>query len=296
MEGDNAFEYNISDTLYATVVEKMESIWKEIPKHTSFSTTLPEGSQGRAATSPTDPHRKLDGPDLRSNGKRGHVTEVRIDPKITSGLKQLLDNPPQNKRLVLYAQLDFAITMCHEVVHVIDYARRDMAINGARIYFDGECYEEVGLAWTQYVLGGLMFPDIENPKKRLEAARFLHHWPSFGNWEEGKRGSPKVTRENHHPSAYGMEWLLDFTHVEKLHQQSFWDEVNETAKEGDHTKVRDMVRFPKHIGRLVAKEPAKVYDASNMKSLLESVAGLDLHTWEYKRGANDIMRRKGRKE
>lgn len=170
--------------------------------------------------------------------------EIRIKQDRLQHLLNLLVRYEPNDIRVLYAQLDMAISLDHEIAHAIHFAKNCYSPGRGPIepFYENDRCVELGFAWTHQVLGGLLGPDLELSNEG--AVRTLRPWATF----DGTEDRNPATRAD--PPAAKVEWLADLHHILRLQRQEFWDKlpIEMTA-----------CRFPELIGRVEFSDRRREY-------------------------------------
>ena len=160
--------------------------------------------------------------------KTGLACITRLHPEYLNILKELLKKPLENDFQILKHYFEIAITICHEVMHAIDYAREtnllktylEMGDNVRLVAFNEPFYEdqrvaEIGYFWENHVFGGAFNQSMPEPADAL----FLGQWPSllFRDKENQPERAP--------PTKVCFRWLVSADYIKNSLTQEFWDEV-----------------------------------------------------------------------
>lgn len=159
--------------------------------------------------------------------RRGLASVVLINPKYLETLDELLRDTLDKRYQVRKLNLEMAITICHEVIHSINYAleldqidaycratQRGEESNFNEPFYEGQIVAELGFFWENHVFGGAVSPS------KPDGALCLCEWPSwlFRNKEHQPERSP--------PKAMAFKWLIATYYVQNTQSQVFWDQVN----------------------------------------------------------------------
>lgn len=121
-----------------------------------------------------------------------------------------------------------ALTACHEVIHVINFAIEsellkkyiEMGHNFTRVAFnepihEGQRVAELGYFWENKVIGGARIQTVANTQNPL----FLANWPSWLNRD--KESDP----ERALPRKVCYRYLVSTYYIQNIQTQEFWDTV-----------------------------------------------------------------------
>lgn len=192
--------------------DESKNIFKQgiLARATSTSVNCP---QGIAIT---------DGPE-----RRGFASAVVISPEYLKTLDELHRDLLDKRYQVRKLNIELAITICHEVIHSINYALElDQLVTYGRMsqrreqphfnepFYKGQFVAELGFFWENHVFGGIVH------QSKPDDPLYLCEWPSWlyrFKGEQPERGLPK---------AKAYKWLIATYYVQNTQSQDFWDQVN----------------------------------------------------------------------
>ena len=160
--------------------------------------------------------------------KTGLACITRLHPDYLNVLKELLKEPWEKEFQILKLYFEIAITICHEVMHAIDFAREtdllkiylEMGDNVRLVAFNEPFYEdqrvaEIGFFWENHVFGGAFNQSTPEPANAI----FLGQWPSL--LFRDKKHQPERTP----PTRVCFRWLVSAYYIRNSLTQEFWDHV-----------------------------------------------------------------------
>lgn len=198
-QGIPVYEFRRHSLSPSVAHERAGSALKQLGKYISFRTTdrdlvigLTHEANGR--TSPMifqypEGIAITPGPELR-----GLASITCINHSYLRTLRQLLLEPENNKFKIRKLYFQFALTICHEIIHEINFAvdtellKRYIEMykryneTGARFgevrfnepFYEGQRVAELGFFWETEVFGGVCIQSMHKPNDPI----FIAEWPS----------------------------------------------------------------------------------------------------------------------
>lgn len=193
---------------------------------------------------------------------KGLASKIRIHKIYIVTLRRLLllEN---NKFQILKLYFEFALTICHEVIHAVNYAVEpellsryidmgkrysetgDREIFG-KVRFNEPIYEsqrvaEIGYFWETQVFGGVCQQSVSNPEKPI----FLVDWPLW-LWQDERTVPPR---------NMCYKYLLSTYYIQKSQTQEFWDIVK-----SEHSQDLLALRIRRNVAIIYELPPGNDYD------------------------------------
>ncbi|CAF9941529.1 MAG: hypothetical protein ALECFALPRED_009172 [Alectoria fallacina] len=232
-KGLAVFEFSQHSLSPPVMQERAGNVLKELGKSISFRVTdrdanmsLAGGDRGR--TSPILPPYPdgvaiTDRPELK-----GLASITLIQHEYLTTLEKLLPDSKGNHSKIRKLYFEFALTICHEVIHAINFAIEseflkkyiEMGQNFTRVAFNEPIHEdqrvaELGYFWENEVFGGACAQTVVNTQDPL----FLVDWPSWLNRD--KESDP----ERALPRKLCYRYLVPTYYIQNIQTQEFWDTV-----------------------------------------------------------------------
>lgn len=224
----------------------VHQVWRNMAQNIRFavsSTKLEEECGGETHCYYVSPNKGLKRTDP---GWNGCYNTIYINQKMVGKLLFLMKRLPLDHIRVLYAALELAALLCHELTHATNQAVSSCSEVSCEYepYYLDYASNELGFTWEQQVLGGSLSPSEPDRSKPLP--QHLMTYPGVNpGWEDRGEGIPR------YPSPPNMvEWFLHLPHVARLQQQSFWDNLSGNL---------EACRFPKLIGEVVESTDPEAY-------------------------------------
>ncbi|CAF9929173.1 hypothetical protein IMSHALPRED_007834 [Imshaugia aleurites] len=160
---------------------------------------------------------------------KGLASMVAINRYYLNALKYPLLEAKKDEFLIPKIYFEFAVTICHEIMHAINFAIQsellkkyiEMGTNFKKVPFnepihEGQRVAELGFFWEDKVFGGMCLHSGRHPEKGL----FITDWPSWmvRDKEEDPERAP--------PKKLSVKFLVSTYYMKKIQTQEFWDKVN----------------------------------------------------------------------
>ena len=160
---------------------------------------------------------------------RGLAPVVTLDSKYVKMLKELLVETLGKQFQILKLHFEFAITICHEVIHAINLALSSDLLNHfltvgkdlkkvafSEPFYQGQNVAELGFFWENHVFGGAFIqsmPIRENPV-------FFGDWPSWMFRDEQEQPERAL------PKRRALKWLVSAYYIKNIQTREFWNTIN----------------------------------------------------------------------
>ena len=166
--------------------------------------------------------------------KKGLACKTRLHADYLIILKELLEDREDKEFQILKLYFEIAVTLCHEVVHAINFGIetdllkafieiRDciQLVSFSEPFFEGQRVAEIGFFWENHVFGGAFNQSMPDPNDAI----FLGEWPSmlFRDKENQAEKAP--------PEKVCKRWLVSVYYIKNSLTQEFWDKVNTEGPE-----------------------------------------------------------------
>ena len=185
--------------------------------------------------------------------KKGLASTTYIHKKYLKTLRRLLDHPSIKKLQILKLYFEFALTICHEVIHAVNLAVESELLStyiemGDRLvetrrnfgpvrvnepFYEGQRVAELGLFWENEVFGGVCQQSVPN----AEGAIFLVEWPSW-LLQQGRADPERAPT----PSNMCHKSLVSMWYIQNCQTQEFWDTVK-----SEHSQDLLALRIRKNV-------------------------------------------------
>lgn len=160
---------------------------------------------------------------------RGVSSIIMLDIKYLDVLTKLVDENSGKEFEICKLHFELAVTICHEVMHAIDFALSSDLLffyieNGddsepppfTEPFYQGQTVAELGYFWENQVFGGACIqslPTSENPV-------YLCEWPSwlFRDKCQHPERAPPIRR--------ALKWLISAYYIKNIQTHGFWCRLN----------------------------------------------------------------------
>ena len=172
--------------------------------------------------------KSVDGICITEDNKRGSPTGIRIHKRFTEKLIAWgAGTARANRLIVLNTQFRVAVTICHEIVHALNYAidtallrrielkvatKSTDPIESNEPFWEDQRLAELGAAWESEVFGGKIVEQELEP----DTPWFVCKWPGIRN----KGGLPQTKG----PKKSETWYFIDMHFIDSIQQRSFWDQ------------------------------------------------------------------------
>ena len=170
---------------------------------------------------------------------KGIAVVVHINPQYQETLNKLHRDILNKDFQVRKLNFEIALTICHGVIHAINYALASDYLNafiswsedfnlytGQRFqeppppynepFREGQDVAELGSFWENQVFGGICNQSVPN----YEDPIYLCEWPSWMCRDKEHRPERALPRRR------ALRWLIPTHFVQNIQSQDFWDQLN----------------------------------------------------------------------
>lgn len=210
-----------------------------------------DGLEGATSAEYMSPYKGHDISDKDCKDWNGCLITIQIQKKVLEKLFRLRDEFPSNDIRVLYATLQLAILLNHELTHGVNFFSTTYRRKSNEPFYQQERCAELGFAWEQQVLGGILDTPNFDPSS---SPAHVHTWPSFGLWEDHSDTAGDL------PPPNAIKWFLSLLHVGKLHQQAFWDGLSDDRRACHYPKlIGQVAKCDEFVRFVVLNDKGRVY-------------------------------------